>query len=88
MSTVQVSDDLHERLERQADLHGESVERLVEEILKHYMQVMEAQPTTLAEQLLAARAKIEASGIPLISSWEELEREKIERRGGYYEETP
>ncbi|MDQ4078352.1 MAG: hypothetical protein M3220_19160 [Chloroflexota bacterium] len=47
---------------------------------------MEGQPATLAEQLLAARAQIEASGVPLISSWEEREREKAKRRGGYYEE--
>jgi hypothetical protein len=39
--------------------------------------------TELGRQLWEARKKIQQSGIPMFHTWEELEAEIAERKGGY-----
>ncbi|HEX8683949.1 MAG TPA: hypothetical protein VF707_16640 [Ardenticatenaceae bacterium] len=80
---VQLPEALYRHAEAQATGRGESVEALVQEVLEEYLEEREAPPAqSLAEALAEARAQIEAEGTPLIHSWEELEAEIAERRGG------
>ncbi|MGH2532234.1 MAG: hypothetical protein ACRDJW_07980 [Thermomicrobiales bacterium] len=44
--------------------------------------------TPLGRRLMAIREQILASGQPLLESWEDLEREIAERRGGAYLDDP
>ena len=48
-------------------------------------KVAEPEISVLGKKLLEIRARIEASGVPLLTS-EEIEREVAHRRGGYYDE--
>ncbi|MDQ4074675.1 MAG: hypothetical protein M3220_00355 [Chloroflexota bacterium] len=91
MSTIQISDSLHERLSSWAAQRGESVEAFVEEAVKERLQALEAERDSLAlppervallEALAEARAEYAASGEPWLD-WEGIEREVAERRGGY-----
>lgn len=41
--------------------------------------------TELGRRLMELREEIVASGQPLLDSWEDLEREIAERRGGHYD---
>ena len=99
--TVHLPDDLYHRAEEHAVGRGASVETLVQEVVKDYLEhldappprveaaLQEAQPdperALLMERLGAIRARIEASGEKLLS-WEEIEEEMAQRRGGVRED--
>ena len=85
MSTLQITDALHERLANVASQRGESVDDFVIDLLEEFLQMMNGtKPQSLTAALADARTQIEKDGVPLISSWKELELELAERRGGYY----
>lgn len=85
MSTIRISDAIHERLADVAGQRGESVDDFVDDLLKEFLQMVDGvKPRSLHDALADARIRIEHEGTPLISSWDELELELAERRGGYY----
>jgi hypothetical protein len=74
---------------------GRSIEldaRLFEETAERWREIPrstapERRRTPLGRRLDEIRKRIEASGQPLLSSWEEIDRELAERRGEPLEET-
>lgn len=87
MTTIQLPSTLHQRLIDAAAKRGESVDTFVQEVLEEVLEALESpQPVSLAEALSRARAQIEAEGMSLIYTWEQLENEIAERRGGYHQE--
>lgn len=99
--TIRLPDDLYHRAEEHAVGRGASVETLVQEVVEDYLEHLgtphpqveatprEAQPDSeralLMERLGEIRARIEASGEKLLS-WEEIEEEVAQRRGGVRED--
>ena len=99
--TVHLPDDLYHRAEEHAVGRGASVETLVQEVVKDYLEHLDAPPprveaapqeaqldserALLMKRLGAIRARIEASGEKLLS-WEEIEEEVAQRRGGVRED--
>ncbi len=82
--TLEIPDDLYQRAEERAKGQSGSVEAVLQEALEGYLGEHGATHSrTLAEALAEARAQIEADGTPLLQTWEELEAEIAERRGGY-----
>lgn len=85
MPTIQIPTTLHQRLTDLAAKRGESADTFVQEVLEEVLKELESpRSVSLAEALSRARAQIEAEGTPLVTTWEELETEIAERRGGYY----
>jgi len=87
MYNLILSDTLTNNLKGHAAKRGESLDNFALGALELLVDILGSeQPKSLAEALREARAKIDASGLPLIHTWEELEAEIAERRGGYYRE--
>ena len=85
MNAIQLPSPLHRRLASAANQRGENVDEFVQELLTEFLDVMEGtQPKSLAAALNHARARVLEDGSPLIHSWQELEQEVAERRGGYF----
>lgn len=84
MSSIQITDTLHERLLRVAEQRGEGVDEFVTEVLKMVLQIVDGvKPMNLQQALADARFELEKNGVSLLGSWQELDAEIAERRGGY-----
>ncbi|HEX8681823.1 MAG TPA: hypothetical protein VF707_05880 [Ardenticatenaceae bacterium] len=85
--TITLPDDLYQRAEERANARGESVETLVQELVEQGLEVPSLSPARqrFLQSLDAARAELEASG-SLFHTWEEIEAEKADRRGGVRED--
>ena len=87
MYSIQLSDALRNGLATVALKRGESLESFVSNLLETFLTIFETeQPKSLRQALIDARKKIDASNTPLIHTWDELEAELADRRGGFYQE--
>jgi plasmid stability protein len=85
--TITLPDDLYQRADERANARGESVETLVQELVEQGLDAPSLSPARqrLLQSLDAARAELEANE-DLFHTWEEIEAEKADRRGGVRED--
>ena len=85
MYNLTLPDTLTDDLTRLAAKRGESLDSFALDALEMLVDFLETgQPKSMAEALGEARAKIDSGDTPLIHTWEELEAEIADRRGGHY----